>query len=299
MRVYSTPLFTLWIILRSTWVDVVTAMSVGQWLFVVSLCVAFASISFNLEALCLLCLFYFFFIEEIAHMYMFAQSSFNGSLHSRSNFQVEYARPTDRRRVRYLQHGFSPSSFSLFNVALALVVVGGSFFSTWALLVEMPPWSDCLADWRTRPTDQRQKTLCTVQHWCCSTSSFGYCSLDLKWVSQEARPTHAMTDRQHFPPFSPSLSLTLSLCLFFAPKIKCCCRECAGLGWCLACTSDDVTWLISLFVLDQWWLNYVTCRSCAKDKHHELRYQSSPRRRQKGDEKKKEMGKVVKSELCC
>ncbi|KAH7058431.1 hypothetical protein BKA57DRAFT_449264, partial [Linnemannia elongata] len=39
-------------------------MSVGQWLFVVSLCVAFASISFNLEALCLLCLFYFFLLKR-------------------------------------------------------------------------------------------------------------------------------------------------------------------------------------------------------------------------------------------
>lgn len=187
-----------------------------QWCLSVNGCLLFLFASllllFRLTLKHFACSAYFiFFIEEIAHMYMFAQSSFNGSLHSRSNFQVEYARPTDSRRVRYLQHGFSPSSFSLFNVALALVVVGGSFFSTWALLVEMPPWSDCLADWRTRPTDQRQKTLCTVQHWCCSTSSFGYCSLDLKWVSQEARPTHAMTDNISLPFLLHSHSLSLSV----------------------------------------------------------------------------------------
>lgn len=54
-------------------------MSVGLWLFVVSLYVAFTSIFFNIEAFCLL----YFFFEEIAHMYMFAQLSFNGSVHSR------------------------------------------------------------------------------------------------------------------------------------------------------------------------------------------------------------------------
>ncbi|KAK3830749.1 MAG: hypothetical protein JOS17DRAFT_745426, partial [Linnemannia elongata] len=77
-------------------------------------------------------------------------------------------------------------------------------------------WLKCLygpTDWRKNTTDRSEtKTLCTVQHSQSATSSFGYCSLDLKRVSQEARPIHTMTDISL--PF-----LSLSLCFASQNKV--------------------------------------------------------------------------------